>query len=79
MKDKKTKKKGHPLTLNYLGSSLSIAIGLVFIWRGIWHILDMIEITFFNGDKFYTSLIGILIGILILYTPDKDLKELQKL
>ena len=79
MKSKKTKNKGHKLTLQYLSSNLSIAIGLVFIWRGIWHILDMIEITFFNGEKFYTAVIGIAIGILILYTPDKDLKELQKL
>lgn len=76
---KKTKNKGHRLSLNYLANNLSIAIGLVFIWRGIWHILDMIELTFFNGDKFYTSIVGILIGVLILYMPDKDLKELQKL
>lgn len=79
MKNKKIKQKGHKLTLNYLASNLSIAIGLVFIWRGTWHILDMIELTFFNGEKFYTALVGILVGVLILYTPDKDLKELQKL
>ncbi len=66
-------------TLQYLTKSISIVIGLVLIWRGIWYILDDIDILFFGGSHTWTSLIGIIVGLIILYLPDKDLKEIQKL
>lgn len=67
------------LTLRYFAKSLSIVVGLVLIWRGIWYVLDAIDIVFFNRDHFYTAIAGIAIGLLILYLPDHDLKELEKL
>ncbi len=67
------------LTLAYLTQNLGIVIGLVLIWRGIWHLLDEVDRLIFYGDQFWTSLFGIVMGLLILYLPDKDLKELQKL
>ncbi len=65
--------------LKYFVRTLSIVIGLVMIWRGIWHILDVIEKIFFNGEIFWTAVVGIVIGILLLYIPDHDLKEIEKL
>ncbi len=65
--------------LKYFVKTLSIVVGLVIIWRGIWHVLDVVEQVFFNGEMFWTSLGGILIGILLLYIPDRDLKEIEKL
>ena len=63
----------------YFIRTFSVVIGIVIIWRGIWHILDLIEKTFFNGEILWTSLAGIVIGALLLYVPDYDLKEIEKL
>lgn len=57
----------------------SIVIGLVLIWRGVWFLLDSIDATLFGGSHEFTALGGIVIGLLILYLPDHDLKELEKL
>lgn len=65
--------------LRYLASNLGIVIGLVLIWRGIWYILDGIDLYIFSGSHTLTALGGILLGLLILYLPDKDLKEIRKL
>lgn len=65
--------------LLYFVKNISIAVGLVLIWRGMWYVLDGIDALFFNGDHVVTAIGGIVVGLLILYLPDKDLKELQKL
>ena len=66
-------------TLNYFSQSLSVVIGLVLVWRGLWYILDEIDKLFFGGSHIITTIIGIVVGLLILYIPDQDLKELRKL
>lgn len=63
----------------YFAKNLNIVIGVVLIWRGIWHILDGVDIFIFNGSKAYTALGGIVVGLAMLYLPDKDLKELEKI
>ncbi len=70
--------KGHK-SFRYFIKTLSIVVGLVLIWRGIWHVLDVVEAKFFGGDLFWTGLAGIVIGVLLLYLPDRDLKEIEKL
>ena len=65
--------------IRYFGRNLGVVIGLVLIWRGIWHILDAMDILVFNGNYLWTSIGGIILGLAILYLPDKDLKELEKL
>lgn len=67
------------LTLRYFVQNLSIVIGLVLIWRGIWYVLDEADILFFGGSHAYTAIGGIILGLIILYLPDGDLKEIQKL
>lgn len=69
----------HKLTLAYLAKNITVAIGLVLIWRGIWYILDGFDKLFFNGGHFWSALLGVLIGLAILYIPDHDLKEIEKL
>lgn len=71
----KTKK----ITLLYLTKNISIAIGLVLIWRGIWYVLDEIDKIIFGGSHLWTAIVGILFGLFILYLPDGDLKEIEKL
>ncbi len=65
--------------LRYLASNLGIVVGLVLIWRGIWYVLDGIDLYFLSDSHTLTALGGIVVGLLILYLPDKDLKEIRKL
>ena len=67
------------MTIRSFFHSLSIVIGLVLIWRGVWFLLDSVDIFLFGGSHEFTALGGIIIGLLILYLPDRDLKELEKL
>lgn len=71
--------KKHKLTLSYLAKNISIIIGLVLVWRGIWYVLDGLDVWVFGGSHAWTGLGGIIIGLIILYIPDKDLKEIEKL
>lgn len=72
-------KKIQKLTLAYFAKNIFIVIGLVLVWRGIWYTLDALDLLFFSGSHAWTALIGIAFGLLILYLPDKDLKEIEKL
>lgn len=67
------------LSVSYFSKNFAIVIGLVLIWRGVWEILDKIDIVFFQGDYLWTAMGGIVLGFLILYLPDHDLKEIQQL
>lgn len=63
----------------YFSSNLFIVIGLVMIWRGVWYVLDAVDIWFFANNHYWTAFGGIILGLIILYIPDKDLKEIGKL
>lgn len=67
------------ITLSYVSKNVSIVIGLVLAWRGVWYVLDALDKWIFGGSHFWTALGGIVIGLVILYLPDKDLKEIEKL
>lgn len=71
--------KKHPLTLAYLATNLSIVVGLVLIWRGIWYVLDQLDNYLFSGSHIWSALGGIVLGFIILYIPDHDLKEIETL
>lgn len=74
---KKTAKKKSLVA--YFAKNLNIVIGVVLIWRGVWHILDYADILFFSGNRAWTAFGGIVIGLIMLYAPDHDLKELEKI
>lgn len=67
------------LTPRRLIHILSIIVGVVLVWRGVWYVLDEIDKLFFGGSHAWTALIGIIVGLVILYLPDHDLKEIEKL
>jgi len=71
--------KTNKITLLYLTKNISIAIGLVLIWRGIWYVLDELDKIIFGGSHLWTAIFGIVFGLFILYIPDGDLKEIEKL
>lgn len=58
--------------------ALSVVAGLVLIWRGIWHGVDGIE-ELFGGSSAIGATVSILLGVAILYLPDHDLNEIEKL
>jgi hypothetical protein len=65
--------------VSYFSRNIFIVIGLVLIWRGTWYVLDEIDILFFGKSHVITTIGGIILGFLILYLPDHDLKEISKL
>ncbi len=65
--------------IRYISSRVTIVVALVLVWRGIWYVLDFIDKTVFSGGHVFTALGGIVLGLIILYIPDKDLKEIEKI
>jgi len=65
--------------IRYFTKNIFIVLGLVLMWRGIWYVLDEIDKWIFSGSHAYTAVLGIIIGLLVLYLPDHDLKEISKL
>lgn len=65
--------------IRYFAKNLGVAVGLVLIWRGIWYVLDALDSILFGGNHLWSAVFGIALGVFILYIPDKDLKELEKL
>ncbi|KKS91695.1 MAG: hypothetical protein UV67_C0022G0001, partial [Parcubacteria group bacterium GW2011_GWC1_43_12] len=61
--------------LSYLAKNIFTVIGLVMVWRGIWYVLDWFDSRILGGNHAWTAVGGIILGLAILYLPDKDLKE----
>ncbi len=66
-------------TLKYFTKNILVVIGIVLVWRGVWNLLDYVDVWIFGESHFWTALGGTIIGLLILYLPDKDLKEIEKI
>ena len=62
-----------------LVENFMVAVAIILIWRGLWYLLDFVDHYLFDGSHIWTAILGVVVGILILYIPDKDLKELGKL
>ncbi len=67
------------LNLKYFVKNISVVVGLVLIWRGVWYVMDYIDSIYFSGNHAFTALGGIILGLLILFLPDGDLKEITNL
>lgn len=65
--------------IKYFTKNISVAIGIILIWRGVWIMLDLIDKSLFGGNHITTAVLGIVVGIIILYLPDKNLKALERL
>ncbi len=65
--------------LRYFASNIAVVIGVVLVWRGIWILLDALDRWLLGGNHILSAIGGIIAGLLILYLPDRDLKELGKL
>ncbi|KND51429.1 MAG: hypothetical protein ABA06_03935 [Parcubacteria bacterium C7867-001] len=72
-------KKNSTLSLGYFAHNAGIVFGIVIIWRGIWVLLDLFDHTFLGGIHWGSALVGIIIGFIILYLPNRNLKEISNL
>lgn len=70
--------KNSTVLVKYFTSNISIVLGVVLIWRGIWYVLDEMDKVLFGGSHAWTALLGVIIGIVIIYLPDKNLDEIGK-
>ncbi|OGJ47328.1 hypothetical protein A2344_05325 [Candidatus Peregrinibacteria bacterium RIFOXYB12_FULL_41_12] len=52
---------------------LVILAGVVMTWRGIWHLADLY---LFPNNEVLSSIISMVIGIILLYLPEEELKDL---
>lgn len=59
--------------------NLGTIVGIVLVWRGVWYVLDELDKILFSGSHLYTAVLGIIVGFVVLYLPDGDLKEIEKL
>ncbi len=66
-------------SIGFFLHNLMVVVGLVLIWRGVWYVLDWIDLVLFNGNHVWLAAGGIVLGFVVLYLPDRDLKEIQKL
>lgn len=67
------------ITPFYFSKSVLMVAGIILIWRGIWYVLDELDKWLFGGSHIWTAFAGIVLGLVIIYLPDKDLKEIEKL
>ncbi len=59
-----------------LRESVLALVGAVLIWRGIWVLLERFDARFFGGNHVLSALIGITIGVIMIYFADKDIEDL---
>lgn len=65
--------------IHYFSKNIITVIALVMVWRGVWYILDGFDTWLFGEYGAMSGLIGVIIGIAILYIPDQNLKEIEKI
>jgi hypothetical protein len=64
---------------NSIAYNITTVLGIVLVWRGVWYILDKFDTWLFGGSHLWTAVVGFIVGLAILYIPDKDLKEIEKI
>ena len=65
--------------VRYFLENMGTLVGLVLVWRGVWYALDGLDYLLFGKSHILSSIGGVALGLLLLYLPDKSLKEIQKL
>jgi hypothetical protein len=65
--------------LRYITINLTSILGIVLVWRCIWYVLDAVDGALFGCSHAATAIAGIMLGLLVLYLPEKDINALEKL
>ena len=64
---------------NTIAYNITTVFGIVLVWRGVWYILDKFDMWLFGGSHLWTAVAGFIFGLIILYVPDKNLKEIENI
>lgn len=56
----------------YFSRYLIASVGLVLIWRGLWFLLDQLEVALLGGNHVVMAVISIALGMGILYRHGHD-------
>ncbi|MEK7588699.1 MAG: hypothetical protein AAB438_02675, partial [Patescibacteria group bacterium] len=56
---------------NSIAYNITTVLGIVLVWRGVWYILDKFDAWLFGGSHLWTAVVGLIVGLAILYIPDK--------
>lgn len=54
--------------------TLLMVAGVVMVWRGVWHLLDVYLLP---DSPFWSSVVSVIVGVFVLYLPDRNLTELE--
>lgn len=57
----------------YFFRDLIVVVGVVLVWRSIWHLADRF---LFPDNPLLSEVLGVVIGLFLLYLPDGDLSHL---
>lgn len=57
----------------YFLRDLLIVVGVVLVWRSIWYLADRF---LFPENQFASEVVGLVLGLFLLYLPDRDLSRL---
>lgn len=57
----------------YFLRDLIIVVGVILVWRGVWQLADRF---LFPGQPILSETLSIIIGLFLLYLPDRDLSHL---
>ncbi len=53
--------------LRRLSSTLTVALGVILFWRGIWVLTDLIDQSLFGEQTYLFAFSSIVVGVLVLY------------
>ena len=68
--------KHKPSILKILRESIMMIIGAILIWRGIWVLLDLLDVYLFGGNHLWSAIAGIMVGVIIIFLADRDLEDI---
>ncbi|MBI2055387.1 MAG: hypothetical protein HYT42_00650 [Candidatus Sungbacteria bacterium] len=63
--------------IKQLTNNIYVIVGVVFVWRGGWVILDVIDRKFFGGENIIFAVATIAIGIGLMYLHDHHYDRLD--
>lgn len=65
--------------LKRVAGSLYVVFGVVLIWRGTWILLDHLDKWLFGHETLILAVVGVILGLILLYLHDHKIDELGHL
>lgn len=72
-----TTRRRHEPWFQNIGKNLYTVFAIVLIWRGVWYALDWSDYYILGRSHAFTALLGIIVGVILLYIPKHHLNDLR--